>query len=109
MTTRAVGRGLTVNAKVNKRLRFASQMFASKKEEFDLHIVWAFADLSLTDELNLRTGKIKFPVGLVNEYRDVGYATPWIKAPVVIYSELGAPNGPQITREGYTGASLLGN
>lgn len=101
--------GLNVNATINKRFRFASQFFSSKTEDFALHINWAFGDLTLTDELNLRTGKIKFPVGLVNEYADVGYAMPWINAPAVIYSELGAPNGPQMTRESYTGASLLGN
>jgi len=101
--------GLNVNAAINKRFRFASQLYSSKAEDFALHINWAFGDLTLTDELSLRTGKIKFPVGLVNEYVDVGYAMPWIKAPVAIYSELGAPNGPQITRESYTGASLLGN
>ncbi len=101
--------GLNVNARINKRFRFASQIFASKAEDFDLHVDWAFGDLALTDELNLRAGKIKFPVGLVNEYTEVGYAMPWIKAPAVIYTELGAPNGPQMTRESYTGASLLGN
>jgi len=101
--------GLTINANINKRLRFASQMLASKAEEFSLNIDWAFIDFRLSDELNLRTGKIKFPVGLVNEYRDVGYSTPWITPPAVIYSELGAPNGPQMTREGYTGASLRGS
>ncbi len=68
-----------------------------------LHVDGAFTDLSL------RTGKIKFPVGLVNEYSSLGYAMPWITAPVVIYSELGPPNGPQMTRKGYTGASLLSN
>jgi len=101
--------GLNINAAINKRFRFASQLYSSKAENFALHINWAFGDLTLTDELNLRTGKIKFPVGLINEYSDVGYAMPWIKAPAAIYSELGAPNGPQMTRESYTGASLLGN
>lgn len=101
--------GLNLNAQINKRVRFATQMFASKEGGFGLDINWGFIDINLSDEMNLRTGKIKFPVGLVNEYVDVGYTLPWIAAPAVIYSELGAPNGPQMTRESYTGASLLGS
>lgn len=101
--------GLNINADINNRFRFASQFFAGKAEDFDLHIDWAFGDLSLTDEISIRAGKIKFPVGLVNEYAQVGYAMPWIDTPVVIYTEMGSPNGPQMTRESYTGASALGN
>ncbi len=101
--------GLILNANINRRFRFATQMLANKGDDFSLGIDWAFADITVTDNINLRAGKVKFPVGLVNEYVDVGYAMPWMKAPVVIYSEMGAPNGPQMTREGYTGGSFLGN
>ncbi len=101
--------GVNINAEINKRFRFASQLFATKDKNFAMDISWAFGDLTLVEGLNLRAGKIKFPVGLVNEYVDVGYAMPWINAPSAIYSEMGAPNGPQMTRESYTGASLLAN
>jgi len=100
--------GLTINSEINKRVRFAGQMFTAKAVDFDLIIDWAFAELAITDDLSLRAGKVKFPAGILNEYKDVGYAMPWITAPAVIYTELGAPNGPQMTRAGYTGGSLLG-
>lgn len=101
--------GLNFNALINEQFGFAGQLFASEDEEFSVHVDWAFGTMKLTDDLNFRAGKIKFPVGLVGEYVDVGYAYPWITAPEVIYSELGPPNGPQIARESYTGVSLLGN
>jgi len=101
--------GVNIQAQINKRFRFASQFFASKAENFGVSVDWAFSELMLSDELALRTGRIKFPVGIVNEYTDVGYSMPWIRPPAAIYSELGTPYGPQITRESYTGASLLGN
>jgi len=63
--------------------------------------------LELSENFDLRAGKLKFPVGLVNEYVDVGYANPWINAPISFYTSLGPPNGPQVTREAYTGASVL--
>jgi|GEM_PF-1676537 len=101
--------GLNINADINERFSFASQLFGSKEDnEYAIHVDWAFGALKLTDGLTLRTGKMKFPVGLVNEYVDVGYALPWLSAPVSFYSSAGAAeNGPSVTREGYTGASLL--
>jgi len=101
--------GLNVSAKINDQFKFASQLFATKEEDnYDARVDWAFGTLKLTDSLDLRAGKIKFPVGLVNEYVDVGYAYPWSHAPVSFYSEAGPNlNGPQVTRESYSGISLL--
>lgn len=101
--------GLNFRADIAERLSFAGQFFASKNDDFNVELEWGFGSLQLTDNLSARAGKIKYPAGLVNEYVNVGYAYPWITAPAVIYSELGAPNGPQITRESYTGIGLLGN
>ena len=100
--------GLNIRAKVNDRFSFASQFFATKEEDnYVTHVDWAFGTMKLTDDLDLRVGKLKFPVGLVNEYADVGYAYPWLQGPQSVYSAMGPPNGPQVTREAYTGASLL--
>lgn len=101
--------GVNFNAKINDKFKFASQLFGTKEEDnYAVHVDWAFGTLNLTDGLDLRAGKLKFPIGLVNEYIDVGYAYPWLHAPASFYSEAGANlNGPQVTREAYSGASLL--
>jgi len=101
--------GLNFNAAINDKFKFAGQLFSTKEEDnYAVHVDWAFGTLKLTESLDLRAGKLKFPVGLVNEYIDVGYAYPWMHAPVSFYSEAGANlNGPQVTREAYSGASLL--
>ena len=98
--------GLGITSRVSDRLTVATQLFAPIQENgYDLHVDWAFATFLLTEELDLRAGKIKYPVGIVNEYVEVGVTYPWIQAPLVIYSE--NMGGPQATRESYTGASLL--
>ena len=98
--------GLTVTSQVNDDLSVAVLlMSADDHEGYATHVDWAFASFRLSDEFTLRTGKIKFPVGLVNEYVDVGVTYPWINAPLLLYSEETA--GAQATREAYTGASLL--
>lgn len=101
--------GLNFRADITERFDFAGQLFAVKEDGFSANIDWAYGSLKLTDDLDLRAGKIKYPAGLVGEYVDVGYAYPWVSAPEVIYSELGPPNGPQMTRESYTGVGLVGN
>jgi len=98
--------GLMISSQINNDLSVAMLlMSAADHENFGTHVDWAFASFRLSDEFTLRTGKIKFPVGLVNEYVDVGATYPWINAPLLLYAEETA--GPQATREAYTGASLL--
>lgn len=100
--------GLNIRSQVNDQVIIATQISSFFEEEsYATHVDWAFASFDLTPSFTLRAGKIKYPVGLVNEYVDVGVAYPWIQAPLVIYSE--ESNGPQATREAYTGASLLWN
>ncbi len=98
--------GLTVTSQINDDVSVAMLlMSADGHGAYSTHVDWAFASFRLDDEFTLRTGKLKFPVGLVNEYVDVGVAYPWINAPLLLYSE--ETSGAQATREAYTGASLL--
>lgn len=97
--------GLNVTAKVADNLTLAALLLSSIEENnYNTRVDWGFATLDISNTLDLRFGKIKFPVGVVNEYVDVGYAYPWIRAPLVIYSEV--PNGTQATREAFTGSTL---
>lgn len=73
--------GLGISSRVSDRLTVATQLFAPIQENsYDLHVDWAFATFTLTDQLDLRAGKIKYPVGIVNEYVEVGVTYPWIQA-----------------------------
>ncbi|NOY71472.1 MAG: hypothetical protein GXP14_03715 [Gammaproteobacteria bacterium] len=98
--------GLTIRSQINDDLSVAMLLMSSASEnDYNTQIDWAFASYTLSEAFTLRAGKIKFPVGLVNEYVDVGVTYPWISAPLLLYSN--EPNGAQATREAYTGASLL--
>jgi hypothetical protein len=108
--------GLGIRADITDRMSFASQFLSEDSEGYSTHVDWAFAAIKLTDDFTFRAGKIKYPVGLVNEYQAVGYAMPWLITPEVIYSELATENAmattrtaPGVTRESYTGASLYWN
>ena len=99
---------------VSEKLEVKTQIIAVHEvDDFDLKIDWAFALLQF-DSFDLRVGKIKYPVGMFNEFIDTGYAYNWITPPQVIYSELGRAGmgtggpiiGPQATRESFIGVDL---
>jgi len=96
---------LNFNAAATERVALASQLVSSKgADNYSVRIDWGFIGIVLNDEFTIRAGKIKYPVGLINEYIDVGYTYPWISPPPLFYTEELA--GPQVTREAFTGASL---
>ena len=98
--------GLNLTAPIDERVAIFSQFLATQEDDnYATHLDWGFIALSLTDEFRLRAGKIKFPTGIVNEYVSVGNAYPWITPPMLFYTE--STDGANITREAYTGASVV--
>lgn len=114
-TTTAIGKdgswtgtmlGLNLNTAIDDRITLAAQLLATLEDgDYAVHLDWGIVSYALTDEFRIRAGKIKFPTGIVNEYVSVGNAYPWITPPMLFYTE--ESDGPNITREAYTGASAL--
>lgn len=98
--------GLNISTSLLEDVNFSAQLFSSlEHDDYNISLDWAFTAIQISEEFVFRAGKIKYPVGLVNEYIDVGIAYPWIQAPVVLYTE--ESNGPLATRESYSGISLV--
>ncbi len=98
--------GLNINASVNEMATVQTQFLVLEEEdEYSMHLDWGFINLALDDENTIRAGKIKMPVGLINEYQSVGFAFPWIEAPQLFYTQ--DFSGPNVTRESYRGLSYL--
>jgi len=97
--------GLNISTRINEQVNVVAQLMSRSRENgFMTHADWAFANVTLTDSLTARLGKNKYPVGLVNEYVDVGTAYLWILPPAVIYND--SMNGPQATRTAFLGGTL---
>jgi hypothetical protein len=54
---------------------------------FDTQIEWAFLKIQPTTDLSIRYGRMKLPLFLVSDSRDVGYTTTWLRAPNAVYGE----------------------
>jgi Gram-negative porin len=79
--------GIQVSADINARMSVTAQLLGSNREEynFDTFFDWGYVNYSLTEDADIRGGKIKFPTFLVSDYIEVGYAYPWIRPPSEVY------------------------
>lgn len=79
--------GIQVSADINDRMSVTAQLLGSNREEdnFDTFFDWGYINYSLSEDTNIRGGKIKFPTFLISDYIEVGYAYPWIRPPSEVY------------------------
>ena len=94
--------GLNLTTRIDESWDLTAQMKALGVNDFAMEVDWAYASYRPSDSTVLRFGRVKYPVGLVNEYVDVGYTYPWIRPPEAIYSRVVV--GPDITHVSYNGA-----
>ncbi|VAW73445.1 hypothetical protein MNBD_GAMMA15-1289 [hydrothermal vent metagenome] len=80
--------GVQISADINKRMSVTAQLLGASDQgqAFDAKFDWGYVSYSLSENIDLRGGKIKFPTFLISEYIEVGYAYPWIRPPAEVYS-----------------------
>lgn len=91
--------GVQAHAKVSKRVDATLQLLASGRERFGKDFVpildVGHMTVHVRDYFRIVAGKIRFPVWLISEYRQVGSLYPWINPPeevyeIVSYNSIGA-------------------
>jgi hypothetical protein len=55
--------------------------------EFTTQIEWAYLKVQPIADLSIRYGKMELPLFLISDSRNVGYTTPWVRAPDAVYGE----------------------
>ncbi|MBU0944210.1 MAG: hypothetical protein KJ804_16025 [Proteobacteria bacterium] len=81
---------LTTNYMATDNLRFGFQLLSrdvGADGNNDILIDWAVADYHWQDWFGLRLGKVKLPIGLYNQGRDIGFLRPMVFLPQSIYDE----------------------
>ncbi len=85
--TRDTRLGIQIAADINDRISLTAQLLAKGGEEqFNTYADWAYASINLDEGIDLRIGKVKVPQFLVSDYQEVGYAYPWLRPPMEVYS-----------------------
>jgi hypothetical protein len=57
-------------------------------DNFKPSLEWANLSYKVTDDVTVRGGRIVLPVLMSAEYRKVGYASHWLRAPVEVYGKM---------------------
>lgn len=87
---------LQVDAQFSERLSGVVQLVSEgafnnswdgdANKRFFPSLEWANLSYKVTDELTVRGGRIVLPFLMTSEYKKVGYANHWMRAPVEVYS-----------------------
>ena len=79
--------GLQIFSNVNDKVSFTGQLLAKGViDSYSLDAHWAFVDYHPRSDLSIRAGRLVLPVMMVSEFVDVGYAYPWARPPMEVYS-----------------------
>ena len=79
--------GLQISADMNKTVNFTGQLLAKGViDGYNLDAHWAFIDYHPNNNFSIRAGRLVLPVIMGSEYVDVGYAYPWVRPPMEVYS-----------------------
>jgi hypothetical protein len=77
-----------VNARFTSQLSAMVQVISEQLSDntYRPQFEWANLKYQLTPEFSIRAGRIVLPTFLVSDSRNVGYANPWVRTPVEIYT-----------------------
>ena len=80
--------GAQLNARFNPELSAVLQVTSEQRHDgtYRPQVEWANIQYAFTPNFSMRVGRVVFPGFLVADYRKVGYAMPWARPPVELYS-----------------------
>ena len=79
--------GLSMTAQVVAMRRLTGGTGAAPVDkDFDPGVEWLFAQYQINDQFNARLGRMQLPAFLLSDSLNVGYAAPWMRAPVHVYA-----------------------
>ena len=80
--------GIQLNAPMSDKMDMTVVLSAEggPNSQYNITTEWAYANYQLNPDWGLRIGKVKGPFYMVSDYRDVGYAYPWVRPPTEVYS-----------------------
>lgn len=82
--------GLQADYRVNDWLSLTGQGLVRQdaEEHYGAELSWAFAKFRISDDLNVRVGRVGLPVFMISDYRNVGYANTMLRPPSELYSQI---------------------
>lgn len=99
--------GIQVLGKFSSKLTATLQVIAEQdyQGKYTPHVEWANIKYDFTPDLSVRVGRTAMPSYLFSDSRKVGYAIPWVRAPLEVYNLMPITNsdGLDVTYKFRTG------
>ena len=73
-------------SKVNDRLSATAQLTGFAGNDFDVNFEWAYINYELTNDIDVKAGRIRMPVFSYSSSLDLGYSYVWIRPPAEVYN-----------------------
>lgn len=82
--------GLQIAATITSDLSAVLQVISQQQYDnsYRPSVEWANLKYMVTPDFTVRVGRIALPTFLVGDYRNVGYAVPWVRPPVELYGRM---------------------
>jgi hypothetical protein len=86
--------GLQLYYPLHERFSLTGQFLAQGKEHygFNSDTAWLYGDFSVTDNVDVRAGRLRIPFFMLSDSLEVGYSYYWIRPPTDVYGQLGFTN-----------------
>jgi len=86
--------GLQLYAPLSEKFSLTAQVSAQGKDHYDVEkdTAWLYGAYAVTDDMNIRAGRLRIPFFAKSESLEVGYSYHWIRPPTDVYGQLGFTN-----------------
>ena len=80
--------GAQLTARFTPQLSAMLQVIAEQRNDntYAPHVEWANVSYQVTPDFSVRLGRIVLPTFLLSDSRKVGFANPWVRPPLEVYS-----------------------
>ena len=78
--------GIQMTFQVSDDINVTGQLVSKGVDNYDVQAEWAYLSWDMTENFTARIGRQRTPYYMLSEYLDVGYAYPWTRPPIEMYS-----------------------
>jgi len=78
--------GVQFTFEVADNISATAQLVSKGTNDYEENAEWAYLTYEATNDLRFNIGRQRIPYYLLSEYLDVGYALPWVIAPIEMYN-----------------------
>ncbi|MFT5659093.1 MAG: hypothetical protein ACI9KN_002375 [Gammaproteobacteria bacterium] len=77
---------IQLSAWFDNDVSLSAQAISDGAEDYDPALEWAYVGYDVNQNIKFRLGRMRRPLYSYSDYLQVGYAYPWIRPPVEVYS-----------------------